>query len=40
MVTNRPPTDITLVATKASPIVRRDLHPAIQYLLMRVQRLP
>ena len=34
MVTNRPPTDITLVAPKASLIVRRDLHPAIQYLLL------
>jgi TRAP transporter TAXI family solute receptor len=34
MITNRPPTDITLVAPKASLIVRRDLHPAIQYLLL------
>jgi len=34
MISNRPPTDITLVAPKASLIVRRDLHPAIQYLLL------
>ncbi|MBS0579634.1 MAG: ABC transporter substrate-binding protein [Proteobacteria bacterium] len=34
MDTDRPPTDITLVAPKASLIVRRDLHPAIQYLLL------
>ena len=34
MATDRPPTDITLVAPKASLIVRRDLHPAIQYLLL------
>lgn len=31
---NRPPTDVTLLATKASLLVRRDLHPAIQYLLL------
>jgi len=34
MITNRPPVDITLVAPKASLIVRRGLHPAIQYLLL------
>jgi TRAP transporter TAXI family solute receptor len=34
MVSNRPPTDITVVAPKASLLVRRDLHPAIQYLLL------
>ena len=34
MVTDRPPTDITVVAPKASLVVRRDLHPAIQYLLL------
>ena len=34
MIIDRPPTDITLVAPKASLIVRRDLHPAIQYLLL------
>ena len=32
--TNRPPTDVNLVAPKTSLIVRRDLHPAIQYLLL------
>ncbi len=34
MANNRPPTDVALVAPKASLIVRRDLHPAIQYLLL------
>ena len=31
---DRPPTDVALIATKASLVVRRDLHPAIQYLLL------
>jgi TRAP-type uncharacterized transport system substrate-binding protein len=31
---NRPPTDVLLVAPKASLVVRNDLHPAIQYLLL------
>ena len=31
---DRPPTDVTLIATKASLVVRKDLHPAIQYLLL------
>jgi hypothetical protein len=31
---NRPPTDVPLVAPKASLIGRNDLHPAIQYLLL------
>jgi TRAP transporter TAXI family solute receptor len=31
---NRPPSDANLVATQASLIVRKDLHPAIQYLLL------
>ncbi len=31
---NRPPADILLLAPKASLVVRRDLHPAIQYLLL------
>jgi TRAP-type uncharacterized transport system substrate-binding protein len=31
---DRPPTDVTLIATKASLVVRNDLHPAIQYLLL------
>jgi TRAP transporter TAXI family solute receptor len=34
LAANRPPSDVNLVATKASLIVRRDLHPAIQYLLL------
>jgi TRAP-type uncharacterized transport system substrate-binding protein len=34
MANNRPPTDVMLVAPKASLIVRRDLHPAIQYLFL------
>jgi len=29
-----PPSDVTLFATKASLVVRRELHPAIQYLLL------
>jgi len=31
---DRPPTDLTLIATKASLIVRSDLHPALQYLFL------
>jgi len=31
---NRPPVDVLLLAPKASLIVRRTLHPAIQYLLL------
>jgi TRAP-type uncharacterized transport system substrate-binding protein len=31
---NRPPRDVTLLAPKASLAVRRDLHPAVQYLLL------
>ena len=31
---NRPPNDVILFAPKASLVVRRDLHPAIQYLLL------
>ena len=31
---NRPPNDVALLATKASLVVRRDLHPAIQYRLL------
>jgi TRAP-type uncharacterized transport system substrate-binding protein len=30
----RPPADVVLVAGKASLVVRKDLHPAIQYLLL------
>jgi TRAP-type uncharacterized transport system substrate-binding protein len=31
---NRPAIDVTLIAFKATLVVRRDLHPALQYLLM------
>jgi TRAP-type uncharacterized transport system substrate-binding protein len=31
---NRPPNDVVLLATKASLVVRRDVHPAIQYRLL------
>lgn len=31
---NRPSNDVVLLATKASLVVRRDLHPAIQYRLL------
>jgi len=34
MQENRPPNDVVLLATKASLVVRRDLHPAIQYRLL------
>jgi TRAP-type uncharacterized transport system substrate-binding protein len=34
LAANRPPADVNLVAPKASLLVRRDLHPAIQYLLL------
>jgi TRAP transporter TAXI family solute receptor len=34
LATNRPPDDVPLVAIEASLIVRKDLHPAIQYLLL------
>jgi TRAP-type uncharacterized transport system substrate-binding protein len=32
---NRPPTNVPLIASKASLVVRRDLHPALQYLLIQ-----
>ena len=35
MVKNRPPTDVALLAPKASLVVRDDLHPAIQFLLLK-----
>jgi hypothetical protein len=34
MAANRPPTDVVLLVPKASLVVREDLHPAIQYLLL------
>jgi TRAP-type uncharacterized transport system substrate-binding protein len=33
-INDQPPADVALVATKASLIVRKDLHPALQYLLL------
>jgi TRAP-type uncharacterized transport system substrate-binding protein len=35
LAANRPPADVTLIASKASLAVRDDLHPALQYLLMQ-----
>jgi hypothetical protein len=35
---DRPPNDVVLLATKASMVVRRDLHPALQYLLLNAPR--
>jgi TRAP transporter TAXI family solute receptor len=34
LATNRPSSDVSLVASEASLIVRKDLHPAIKYLLL------
>jgi hypothetical protein len=34
LANNRPPQQITLLSTKTSLIVRGDLHPALQYLLL------
>lgn len=34
LLTNRPPSDVVLLAPKASLVVRADLHPALQYLLL------
>jgi len=34
LASNRPPADVEMVATKTSLIVRRDLQPAVQYLLL------
>lgn len=31
---DQPPTDVTLIAAKANLVVRKDLHPAIQHLLL------
>jgi TRAP-type uncharacterized transport system substrate-binding protein len=38
LASDRPPNDVTLIATKANLIVRKDLHPAIQYLLLNAAR--
>jgi TRAP transporter TAXI family solute receptor len=34
LANDRPPADVTLFAAKASLVVRKELHPAIQYLLL------
>jgi hypothetical protein len=34
LTSDRPPEDVQLLAAKASLLVRKDLHPAIQYLLL------
>jgi TRAP-type uncharacterized transport system substrate-binding protein len=34
LAANRPPQDVFLLANKASLVVREDLHPALQYLLI------
>ena len=34
MASNRPPQDVPLIETKTSLVVRRDLHDAVQYLLL------
>jgi hypothetical protein len=35
LATNRPPADVLLIASKANLVVHSDLHPALQYLLLR-----
>jgi TRAP transporter TAXI family solute receptor len=35
LLRDRPPADVVLLATKASLMIRKDLHPAIQYLLLQ-----
>lgn len=35
LAANRPPADVPLIASKASLVVRKDLHSALQYLLLR-----
>jgi TRAP-type uncharacterized transport system substrate-binding protein len=39
LASDQPSADIVLVAAKASLVVRKDLHPAIQFLLLRAARL-
>jgi TRAP-type uncharacterized transport system substrate-binding protein len=34
LASDRPPEDTTLIASKASLVVRNDVHPALQYLLL------
>src|SRR5262249_30887548 len=35
---DQPPADVTMIATKTMLVVREDLHPAIQYLLLNAAR--
>jgi TRAP-type uncharacterized transport system substrate-binding protein len=37
-VKDQPPADVVMIATKASLVVRQDLHPAIEYLLLDAAR--
>ncbi len=39
LATNRPPKDTTILATKTSLVVRADLNPAIQYMLLETASL-
>jgi TRAP transporter TAXI family solute receptor len=38
LAADQPPADVVLVAPKASLVVRKDLHPAMQFLLLRAAR--
>jgi TRAP transporter TAXI family solute receptor len=38
LATDQPPADIVLIAPRASLVVRKDLHPAIEFLLLRAAR--
>ena len=38
LTNDQPPTDVVLIATKASLVVRKDLDPAIQYLLLNAAK--
>jgi TRAP transporter TAXI family solute receptor len=38
LATDQPPADVALVAPRASLVVRKDLHPAIEFLLLRAAR--
>jgi TRAP-type uncharacterized transport system substrate-binding protein len=38
LATDQPPGNIVLVAAKASLVVRKDIHPAIEFLLLRAAR--
>jgi TRAP-type uncharacterized transport system substrate-binding protein len=38
LAADQPPADIVLVAAKASLVVRKDIHPALEFLLLRAAR--